>query len=67
MDEEAHHLSDAARLQVLLAPGNAISTNGSVMQLIIAGLLAASKEVPEPTGEGRIKQPTRRWFTHISP
>ena len=41
---------------------NVISTNVLVLQLKTVALLAVSRETPEPTGGGKIKQPSHRGY-----
>ena len=41
---------------------NVISTNVLVLQPKIVAVLAVSRETPEPTGGGKIKQPSHRGY-----
>ena len=43
-----------------------MSTNVLALGIKIAVLLSVSREMPEPTGGGGMKQPARQRFTHIS-
>jgi hypothetical protein len=53
------------RLQALLLLENVIFTNVSAPQQITVVLPATSRETPEPTGKGRIKQSSRRRLPHL--
>ena len=53
------------RLQALLLQENVTSTNVLVPQQITVVLPAISRETPEPTGEGGIKQSACRQLSHI--
>ena len=55
-DKEAYHLFVEARIQVLLTLVIFIFTKDLALVLIIAFIHAVSRENPEPTGGGGIKQ-----------
>jgi len=59
-DKEAYHLFVEARIQVLLTLVIFIFTKDLALVLIIAVIHAVSRETPEPTGGGGIKQSSRR-------
>ena len=65
-DKEAYHLFVEARIQVLLALVIVIFTKDLVLLLIIAIIHAVSRETPELTAGGGIKQSSHRQVAHLS-
>ena len=59
-------LPAVAKLQDLQIQENVTSTDVLVPQLTTVAHPAASRETPEPTGGGGIKQPAHRRFLNLS-